>query len=68
MIRIEISAAAYDALAASTSRGLLDVQRSPQGSYFIWLPQTTLNRLRAARGASQSYSDAILRLASEVAT
>jgi hypothetical protein len=37
MARIEISAAAYAALAASATRGLLEPRRSPEGGYSIWL-------------------------------
>ena len=63
--RIEISAAAYAALAASATRGLLEPRRSPEGGYSIWLAPTpkALKRLEAVRGPSESYSDAILRLA-----
>jgi hypothetical protein len=35
--RIEITAAAYAALAASGTRGLVEPLRSPEGGYFIWL-------------------------------
>ena len=61
--RIEISAAAYAALAASATRGLLEPRRSPEGGYSIWLAPKALKRLEAVRGPSESYSDAILRLA-----
>ena len=61
--RIEISAAAYAALAASATRGLLEPRRSPEGGYSIWLAPKALKRLEAVRGSSESYSDAILRLA-----
>jgi hypothetical protein len=61
--RIEISAAAYAALAASATRGLLEPQRTPEGGYSIWLAPKALKRLEAVRGPSESYSDAILRLA-----
>jgi hypothetical protein len=37
MIRIEITAAAYEALAASATRGLVEPHRSPQGDYYLWL-------------------------------
>ena len=38
MIRIEISAAAYLALA----RGLLELHRSPQSGIYLWLHKVTL--------------------------
>ena len=63
--RIEISAAAYAALAASATRGLVEPRRSPEGGYFIWLAPKALKRLDAVRRPSESYSEAILRLARE---
>lgn len=41
MIRIEISAA-YEALAAGATRGLLEAQRSPTGGFYVWLDQVDL--------------------------
>jgi hypothetical protein len=61
--RIEISAAAHAALAASATRGGVEAQRSPAGGYFIWLAPKALKRLDAVRGPSESYSEVILRLA-----
>jgi hypothetical protein len=63
--RIEISAAAHAALAASATRGLVEPLRSPEGGYFIWLAPKALKRLEAVRGPSESYSAAVLRLAAE---
>jgi hypothetical protein len=60
MTRIEITPAA---LAASATRGAVEPQRSPEGGYFIWFAPKVLKRLDALRGPSESYSDAILRLA-----
>jgi len=37
MTGIEITAAAYAALAASATRGLLEAQRSPQAGFYLWL-------------------------------
>jgi hypothetical protein len=38
MIRIEISAAAYAAIAAGRSPdSLMDAQKSPQGSFYLWV-------------------------------
>jgi hypothetical protein len=67
MIRIEITAAAHAALAASATRGAVEPQRSPTGGYFIWLAPKALKRLDAVRGPSESYSDVVLRLAEEAA-
>ena len=41
MSRIEITAAAYAALAARRRNGLLEPQRSPWGGYSIWLAAET---------------------------
>lgn len=66
MIRIEISAAAYAAIAALIpAHRLLEAHRSPQGGFYLWLDKVTVNRLRAARGHGESYSDTILRMAQE---
>jgi hypothetical protein len=61
--RIEISAAAHAALAASATRGLVEPRRSPAGDYSIWLAPKALKRLDAVRRPSESYSGVILRLA-----
>ena len=63
MIRIEITAAAYEALAASATRGLVEPHRSPQGDYYLWLTRAAVNRLKAARAPGEGYSATILRLA-----
>jgi hypothetical protein len=66
--RIEITAAAHAALAASATRALVEPQRSPEGGYFIWLAPKALKRLAAAREPGADYSAAILRLANEEAS
>jgi hypothetical protein len=63
--RIEISAAAYAALAASATRGLIEPRRSPRGGYSIWLAPKALKRLEAAQTPGEDYSATILRLAEE---
>ena len=65
MIRIEITAAAYEALAASAIRGLVEPHRSPQGDYYLWLTRAAVNRLKAARAPGEGYSATILRLAKQ---
>jgi hypothetical protein len=66
MIRIEITAAAYEALAASATRGLVEPHRSPQGDYYLWLTRApAVNRLKAARAPGEGYSATILRLAKQ---
>jgi hypothetical protein len=64
MIRTEISTAAYDAIITSSMRLLvMGAQRSPQGSYFFWLDDVTLNGLTAAKGPSEDLSDVFIRMA-----
>jgi hypothetical protein len=65
VIRIEISAAAYAALAATATRSLLDARRSPQGGFYIWLDEVTLGKLKASRRPGEDDGDAILRIALE---
>ena len=62
MIRIEITREAYAALALSRS-SLLEAHRSPLGGFYVWLSHSTLAKLKAIRAPSESYSDAIIRLA-----
>jgi hypothetical protein len=50
MIRIEITAAAHEALAASAIRGLVEPHRSPQGEYYLWLTQIKICRWKISVG------------------
>jgi hypothetical protein len=63
VIQTPISAAAYGAIAASSMRLLLEAQRGPQGGYFLCLDQVTLDRLMAAKGSSEDFSDVVTRIA-----
>lgn len=66
MIRIEISAAAYQAIVAGRPEcRLLPPQEAPGGGFYLWLLKPLLEQLKAARGPGESYSDAILRLAAQ---
>jgi hypothetical protein len=66
MIRIEISAAAYAAISAGVpEQSRLPAEPSPSGGFYLWLDRMTLNKLMAARGPGESYSDMILRWANE---
>jgi hypothetical protein len=67
MIRIEITAAAYEALAALAIRGLVEPHRSPHGDCYLWLTRAAVNRLQAAQTPGESYSATILRLAKQEA-
>jgi hypothetical protein len=64
MIRITITAAAFDAIAATLPSNVgVEQNRAPNGYYFIWLDPRYVDRLRAMRGPGESYSDVILRVA-----
>ena len=65
MIRIHVTAAAYEAIADSLAgrNALLPAQRSSQGGFFLWLTKTTVNQLMALRGRGEDISDVICRLA-----
>jgi hypothetical protein len=62
MISIAITAEAYEAIKATLPDG---APRSigPDGQMRIWLDYAVVDRLLAARGPGESYSDVILRLA-----
>jgi hypothetical protein len=64
MIRITITRAAFEAIAATLPSSVgYERVRAPNGDYFIWLDPRYVDRLRAIRGPGESYSDVILRLA-----
>jgi hypothetical protein len=65
MIRITITAVAFEAIAATLPSSVgYERLRAPNGDYYIWLGPRFVDRLRAMR---ESYSDVILRLAAEAA-
>jgi hypothetical protein len=59
MIRIHITASAYEVLAASCG-SLQEPQRSMAGGYFI---RRTVNQLKRVREPGEGFSETILRLA-----
>lgn len=64
MIRITITAAAYEAIVAGRPEcNLLPPEEAPDGGFYLWLFKPLLEKLTAARGPGESYSDAIVRLA-----
>lgn len=66
MIRIIITAEAYAAILAGRSPDDVQALReAPGGGFELWLAKGLLERLTAARGPGENYSDAILRLATE---
>ncbi len=64
MIRITISAAAFEAIAATLPSSIgYERIRAPNGEYHVWLEPRFVDRLRAMRRPGESYSDVILQLA-----
>ena len=65
MIRIAISQAAFEAIAATLPLGNVGYENKidEQGERYVWLPPNVIARLRAMRGPGESYSDVILRVA-----
>jgi hypothetical protein len=65
MIRISITATAFEAIAATLPFGSIGVERDPddKGERMIWLEPRVLDRLKALPGPGESYSDVILRVA-----
>jgi hypothetical protein len=64
MVRISISQAAFDALAAMLSLGSVGYESEPdaRGERLVWLEPRVVDRLAAMREPSESYSAVILRL------
>jgi hypothetical protein len=54
MVRIAISQAAFDAIAATLPLGAVGFEnaRAPNGDWFIWLPHHALAKLKRLRGPS----------------
>ena len=64
MIRIAISSEAFEATARTLLLGSVGYENktNERGERLVWLEPTVVNRLRALRGAGESYSDVIPRL------
>jgi hypothetical protein len=67
MIRIAISAAAFDAIARTIPFGSVNYETGvdDKDERYIWLPRAVVDRLRYLRAPGESFSDVILRLAAE---
>jgi hypothetical protein len=67
VIRIAISAEAFEAIARSLPLGNVSFENKTdeQGQRLIWLDRAMVDRLRAMRGPGESFSDVILRIAAE---
>jgi hypothetical protein len=64
MIRISISVAAFEALAATSPLGIVgcESELTPNGERLIWLEERWVNKLDALRMPGESYSDIVLWL------
>jgi hypothetical protein len=64
MIRIAISQAAFEAIAATLALGSVGFENKidENGNRLIWLDHAVVARLKAMRGPGESFSDVILRL------
>jgi hypothetical protein len=56
VIRISITAAAFEAIATSLPSSV-GYERAPDGEYHVWLEPRFVDRLRAMRAPGESYSD-----------
>ena len=65
MIRIAITPAAFEAIAATLPLGGVSYENevNERGERYVWLPPNVVDRLRAQRRPGESYSDVILRIA-----
>jgi len=64
MIRIAITAAAFEAIRATLPVGsaAYEPQRTERDGYFIWVERTWLNKLEALRQPGEGLSETIIRL------
>ena len=65
MIRIAISQAVFDAIAATLPLGSVSYENhvNERGERYVWLPPNVVDRLKAQRRPGESYSQVILKLA-----
>jgi hypothetical protein len=63
MVRIAISQAAFDAIAQTLPFGSMSFENKTDehGQRLIWLDRSLVDRLRALRGAGESFSDVFLK-------
>ena len=65
MIRIAITAEAYEAIERTLALGTVACEPQPNesGERLIWLEERWLDKLNSIRRSGESYSEAIIRLA-----
>jgi hypothetical protein len=64
-IRIAITKAAFEAIAATMPMGSVGYENktNEKGERCVWLEPTVVDRLRSLRGAGETFSDVILKIA-----
>jgi hypothetical protein len=64
MVRISITAEAFEALASTMPFGNTGFERelNAKGERLIWIEHVWADKLRGLRGPGESYSDVILRV------
>jgi hypothetical protein len=69
MIRIAISAEAFEAIARTLPLGSigLEAEANERGEKLVWLEDAMADRLAVMRGPGESCSDAIIRIAGQEA-
>ena len=69
MIRIAISAEAFEAIARTLPLGSMEfeAEANERGEKLVWLEDAMADRLAVMRGPGESYSDAIIRIAGQEA-
>jgi hypothetical protein len=69
MIRIAISAEAFDAIARTLPLGSIgfEAEANERGEKLVWLEDAMADRLAVMRGPGESYSDAIICIAGQEA-
>ena len=67
MVRIAISAEAFEAIAQTLPLGSVNYENAinEKGERYVWLDRKVVEHLRTLRGPGESFSDVILRLAAQ---
>jgi hypothetical protein len=65
MLRLSITAAAFDAISRTLPLGSVgyERERTATGDMFIWIDKPTADKLEALRRTAEGYSDIIIKLA-----
>jgi hypothetical protein len=68
MIRITITQAAFEAIAATLPLGSVGYENAvnERGERYVWLAPNVVDRLSTLRGPGETYSEVILRIAAAI--